>query len=75
MSNEDTERTLGRVLEGIENIKTILAQFHTDLYGDKGIESRLRGVENDMGKVKWTASLLAFVVSVFSAIGIRIFGK
>ena len=69
------ERTLGRVLEGIENIKVQLTQIHKDLYGDGGIEPRVRNVENDMGKVKITASLLAFVVSIFSAIGLKLFGK
>ena len=75
MNGEDIERTLGRILEGIENIKTQLVQTHKDLYGDGGIEPRIRDVENDMGKVKLTASLLSFVVSLFSALGLKIFWK
>ena len=75
MNGEDIERTLGRVLEGIENIKSQLTQVHNDLYGDGGIEPRIRGVEGDMGKVKLTASLLSFVVSILSVLGIRLFGK
>ena len=69
MDGEHIERTLGQIEGKIDGLIERMDRQHAGMYGSEGLEPRVRTVEGDMRAIKAQAGLIAFVVSVFTAIG------
>ena len=75
MNDDQLERTLGRIEEGIKNLNLRMAENNHSLYGDGGIEPRVREVESDVKVMKAQAGMISFVVSTVVAVGGWFLGK
>jgi len=71
MNGDDLERSLGRIEEGIDGLKDRMDRQNKSIYGDGGLESRVRKVEGDMKVVKAVSGFISMftagLVSILAA--------
>lgn len=75
MNGDQIERSLGRIEEAMRNNGERLDRIHDGLYGDGGLESRVRVVESDIKVVKALSVFISFITSIAVTIGGWIFKR
>jgi len=67
MDGEKLERTLGRIEQKIDDTREAIDRMRQGLYGEAGIEPRLREIESDIKVIKATSALISGAVSTVIA--------
>ena len=63
MDDKQLERAIGRLEAGQEEIKSRLDRLRADMYGEDGLEARIRNNEQDITKIKAVSGVISALVA------------
>lgn len=71
MDGDEIQRAVGRlegkIESGFEDLRQRMDRMRENVFGEAGVESRVRGLEGDLREIKAKAGLIAFIVSLVIA--------